>query len=87
VTIASAQTAAEPSDGASAAIVNVPEPAPAEAPKPQLTPGVLVPSESIPAVKSATMDLTDDQDDVAPQLTDVKLADDALDTSIHPMGM
>ena len=86
VPITSAQPA-EPIDSASAAIVNVPEPVPAEAPKPQLTPGVLVPTESIPAVKSATVDLTDDQDDVAPHVAVVKPADDTLDTSSHPMGM
>jgi hypothetical protein len=86
VPITSAQPA-EPIDSSSAAIVSVPEPVPAEAPKPQLTPGVLAPTESIPAVKTATVDLTDDQDDVAPHVAVVKPADDTLDTSSHPMGM
>jgi hypothetical protein len=82
-----AQTA-EPIGSVSTAIVSVPLLVSAEAPKTQLTPEVLVPvpTESIPAVKTATMDLTDDQDDIDSPLAGVTLADDDLDASTRPMG-
>jgi hypothetical protein len=37
-------------------------------------------------VTSAAVDLTDDQDDVAPQAAIEKPADDTRDSSNHPMG-
>ena len=80
-----AQTA-EPIGSVSAAIVSVPLLVPAEAPKSQLTPEVPVPTESTTAVKTATMDLTDDQDDVYPPVAGVTLADGALGASTRPMG-
>ena len=84
--ISSAQIA-EPSDGASAAIVTVPEPALVETLRPKTNPDVLALTESIPVVTSAAVDLTDGQDDVAPQTAIEKPADGSRDISNHSMGM
>jgi hypothetical protein len=86
VPITAAQTN-EPLGGASAVVDSVPEPVPAEAPKPQPITEVQVPTESTPAATTAVaMDLTDDQYDAAPLTSGVTLADGALGASTCPIG-